>query len=81
MERGSNALAGREEYIQSHYFLPTQNERTIFFKGYYLSIYNEKSEHYDTHIDNKTPSTEYKQFTILPDYTVFVRGASIYFQV
>lgn len=79
--RGSAALAGREEKdIPGHYFTPTSTERMIYFKGYYLSIYNEKTEHYHTHIDNETPSTEYEAFQVPAEYTVYVRGASVYFQ-
>ena len=51
---GDEALAGREEQdIQIHTFPANyQRARKIAFMGYYLSIYNEQTGHYATHIDN-----------------------------
>ena len=44
-QTGDKALAGQEETIQIKTFPPdNSNKRTIWFKGYYLSIYNEQTE-------------------------------------
>jgi hypothetical protein len=51
--------------------------------GYYLSIYNKQTGHYATHIDNAngTPTTEYLEYDVPVGYSVYVRGASVYFTV
>jgi hypothetical protein len=81
-QRGDEALAGREEKdIPSHRFPPSTLDRTIYFKGLYLSIYNEKTGHEKTHVDNETPTTEYETYEVPAGYTVYVRGATVYFKV
>lgn len=80
MARGDDALAGREETdIPSHRFPPVTHDRTIYFKGYYLSVYNQETDDYKTHLDNQVPTTEYEPFEVPAGYTVYVRGASVYF--
>jgi hypothetical protein len=82
IQRGDEALAGREEKdIPSHRFPPTKHVRRICFKGYYLSIYNEQTEDYKTHIDNAnaSPTTEYAEYEVPAGYTIYIRGASVYF--
>jgi hypothetical protein len=80
IQRGDEALAGREEKdIPSHRFPPTTHDRKICFKGYYLSIYNEQTEDYKTHIVNETPTTEYVEYQVPAGYTIYIRGASVYF--
>lgn len=84
MATGDEALAGRDETIQIKTFPPdSTNERTIWFKGYYLSIYNEQTEHYETHIDNAngSPTTVHEKYKVPAGYSVHVRGASVYFEV
>ena len=79
---GDEALVGREEKIQAHFFPPDNaNDRTIWFKGYYLSIYNKQTRDYATHIVNDIPTTEYEKNQVPAGYTVYVRGASVYFEV
>ena len=82
IQKGDAALAGDEEKISTHRFPPHDtNERTIWFKGLYLSIYNEQTEDYKTHIDNDILTTKYEDYTVPAGYTVYVRGATVYFQV
>ncbi|QSS61693.1 hypothetical protein I7I51_03870 [Histoplasma capsulatum] len=82
MAIGDDALSGREEKdIQAHYFPPTQHDRTIHFKGHYLSIYNKETEDYATHEIHNYPTTDYRPFTVPAGYTTYVRGASVYFEV
>jgi len=79
---GDKALSGDEEMIQAHYFPPdSTNERTIWFKGYYLSIYNEQTRDYAKHIDNVIPTTKSEDYKVPTGYTVYVRVASVYFEV
>jgi hypothetical protein len=82
IQRGDEALAGREEKdIPSHRFPPTTHDRKICFKGYFLSIYNQKTEEYKTYIDNANASsiTEYVEYKVPGKYTIYIRGASVYF--
>ena len=82
IQKGDAALAGDKEQISTHRFPPdTTNDRTIWFKGYYLSIYNQQTEDYKTHIDNDIPTTEYEKYEVPAGYTVYVRRASVYFEV
>lgn len=84
MATGDEALAGRDENIQIFTFAPdTTNERTIWFKGYYLSIYNKETGHYERHIDNanESPTTVHEKYKVPVGYSVHVRGASVYFEV
>jgi hypothetical protein len=81
---GDAALAGDKEKIQIHTFSPdSTNERTIWFKGYYLAIYNEQTEEYETQIDNANarPTTQYVDYKVPAGYSVHVRGATVYFEV
>ncbi|OCK90171.1 uncharacterized protein K441DRAFT_666598 [Cenococcum geophilum 1.58] len=82
MAVGDDALAGQDEIDITHVFPPDNTKsRTIWFKGYYLSIYNEQTEHYKTHIVNKTPTTEYENYTVPAGYSVYVRAATVKFEV
>lgn len=81
MAVGDDALAGREENDVTQYFPATLEERTIFFKGHYLSIYHQQTGDYKTHIDNAIPSTESIPYTVPAGYSVYVRGGTVYFQV
>lgn len=81
MAKGDKALAGQEEINITHYFPSTTNDRTVWFKGVYLSIYNEQTEDNKTHIDNETPTTEYKSYTVPAGYSVYVRGGTVKFDV
>jgi hypothetical protein len=78
-QRGETALSGQEEKdIPSHRFPPDFTKaRTVYFKGEYLSIYNEKTGH--RHIF-KEDIEDYTPYDIPPGYTCYVRGASVYFQ-
>jgi hypothetical protein len=79
---GDEALVGQEEKIQIHTFPPDNtNERTIWFKGYYLSIYNKQTEDYKTHIINKPPTATYESYNVPVGYSVHARGATVYFEV
>ncbi|KAH7418839.1 hypothetical protein BKA64DRAFT_563728, partial [Cadophora sp. MPI-SDFR-AT-0126] len=49
---------------------------TIWFKGLYLSIYNQQTEDYKTHIVNETPTTESESYTVPAGYSVYVRAAT-----
>ncbi|KAF2245128.1 hypothetical protein BU26DRAFT_522245 [Trematosphaeria pertusa] len=81
MARGDKALAGQKEDIPGHFFPPdpTKN-RTIYFRGLYLSIVKKETDGVKTHIDNETPSTEYLPYEIPAGYTCYIRGASVYFK-
>jgi len=82
IQRGDAALASRKEKISTHYFPPDDtNERTIWFKGYYLSIYNKQTEDYKTYIDNEVATTEFEKYKVPTGYTVYVRRARVYFEV
>ena len=82
LQKGDAALAGDNEEITTHYF-PSDNtkNRKIFFKGYYLSIYNEQTEDYKRHIINEIPTTKYQDYDVPAGYAVYVRRATVYFQV
>lgn len=83
-QTGDGALAGTDEEIEIHYFPPdSTNERIIWFKGYYLSIVNKQTGNYATHIDNAngSPTTVHEKYKVPAGYTVYVRGASVYFEV
>jgi len=80
MARGDNALAGQEEYIESHRFPPdATNDRTIYFKGIYLSIVNQETSDEKTHEENKIPTTQFVEYEIPAGYTCYVRGATVKF--
>jgi len=82
MARGDEALAGREETdIPSHRFPPTNTDRTIFFKGHYIAVYNQETQDQLAFEDNATPTTEYKDYQVPAHYTCYIRGASVYFKV
>jgi len=80
MGRGDKALAGQEEKdIPSHRFPPeSSKDRTICFKGEYLSIFNEGTQHRKTF---KEDIKEYEEYEVPAGYTCYVRGASVYFKV
>ncbi|EEH19375.2 hypothetical protein PABG_01694 [Paracoccidioides brasiliensis Pb03] len=86
MARGDNALAGREEKdIPCHFFQPTDTYRKIYFKGYYLSISNPKTGdnpvHHDATLLGQEVIKEYQPFDVPPGYCVYIRVASVYFEV
>jgi len=82
MATGDEAVAGRDETIQIKTFPPNNtNERTIWFKGYYLSIYNEQTEDYKTHIMNNPSTTTFESYKVPVGFSVHVRGATVYFEV
>lgn len=84
VQTGDEALAGQEEKFQAHYFPPDQTkDRTIAFKGYYLSIQNDETGDYATHIDNinTSPTTEFSDYAVPKGYTTYVRVATAYFKV
>ncbi|KAI1676124.1 hypothetical protein KJE20_14290 [Pyrenophora tritici-repentis] len=82
MARGDKALAGEEEKdIPGHLFPPdSSKDRTIYFRGLYLSIVNKDTNDVKTHIDNTTATTLYEAYEIPAGYTCYVRGASVYFK-
>ncbi|KAJ6019952.1 hypothetical protein N7499_004136 [Penicillium canescens] len=80
MARGDDALAGREEAVSGHLFPPVDHDRYIFFKGYYLSIYNQQTDDYKAHINNETPTTEFCEYLVPGGYTTFIRGGTVYFK-
>jgi hypothetical protein len=83
MAIGDSALVGQGETIQINTFPPDNtNERTIWFKGYYLSIYNEQTEEeYKTRIINNPPTATYERHKVPVGCSVHVRGATVYFEV
>jgi hypothetical protein len=82
MQTGDEALAGRDEINITHRFPPDNiNNRTIWFKGYYLSIYNQQTEDYKTHMVNASPTTEYERYEVPAGYTIYVRVATVKFEV
>jgi hypothetical protein len=80
IQRGNTTLAGQEEKdIPSHCFPPDNTKsRTICFKGEYLSIYTEQTEHRKTLQENVTG---YLEFEVPPGYTCYIIGASVYFKL
>ncbi|OBT67546.1 hypothetical protein VE03_03800 [Pseudogymnoascus sp. 23342-1-I1] len=79
MERGEDALAGKEEKdIPSHRFPPTSQDRTIHFKGEYILIVNQET---DRQVAFEEVITEYRGFEVPAGYTCYVRGATIYFDI
>ncbi|OQD70630.1 hypothetical protein PENDEC_c022G02828 [Penicillium decumbens] len=80
MARGDDALASREEAVPGHLFPPVDHDRYIFFKGYYLSIYNQQTDDYKAHINNETPTTEFYEYLVPTGYTTFIRGGTVYFK-
>lgn len=81
IQRGNEALAGQEEInIPSYRFpLDKTKDRTIYFKGRYLSIINQETSNKKTYKDNTIPTTEYIEYEIPARYTCYIRVASIYF--
>jgi len=80
MAIGDNALAGKDEYIQGHRFPPdATNNRTIYFKGIYLSIVNQETGDEKTSEENKIPTTQFVGYEIPAGYTCYVRGATVKF--
>jgi hypothetical protein len=79
MARGNEALTGQEEKdIPSHRFPPTIKDKTICFKGEYLSIINQETNDQKTFEEN---ISEYQEYQVPAGYTCYVRGASVYFKV
>jgi len=81
MARGDDALAGREERdIPSHRFPPTTIDRTINFKGKYISIVNQETNDQIAFEDNEIPTTKYKPYKVPAGYTCYIRVASVWFE-
>jgi hypothetical protein len=76
---GDEALAGRPEENISWHFPARDESRRKYFKGYYLAINNETTGRYATHKSNSTATTEYEKFEVPAGYSVYVRGATVYF--
>lgn len=83
MQRGDDALAGKEEKdIPGHRFPPDPtNDRTIYFKGWYIEIVNKETNDVKTHIDNEAATTQFEPYEVPAGYTCYIRGASVYFKV
>jgi tRNA U34 2-thiouridine synthase MnmA/TrmU len=68
--------------MPSHRFPPdATNNRTICFKGRYLSIVNQQTGDEKTHEDNAIATTEFEEYEIPAGYTCYVIGATVYFKV
>jgi hypothetical protein len=82
MATGDQALAGEEERdIPGHRFPPeASKDRTIYFRGLYLSIVNKDTNDVKTQVENTTATTQYKAYEIPAGYTCYIRGASVYFK-
>jgi len=77
---GDRALAGKEENIQDHYFRPDDTrQRKIYFKGHYLSIYNEQTGDRLKHINLEVPTTTFEAYEVPAGYTVSARVCTVYF--
>jgi len=82
MEVGDDALAGNEEKDISCYFPPdATKDRYIWFRGHYLSIYNNETKHHETHIDTAVPATTSAKYKVPAGYGVYVRGGTVSFEV
>jgi hypothetical protein len=79
LQVGDEALAGRPEENISWHFPARDESRRLFFKGYYLAIYNETTGQYATHKSSQTATTEYEKFEVPAGYSVYVRGGTVYF--
>lgn len=81
MAVGDKALAGEKEDIQGHFFPPDPTkDKTIYFKGVYLSIVNKDTNHTKTHIDQEVPAADHLPYEVPAGYTTYVRGANAYFK-
>ncbi|OCK90890.1 uncharacterized protein K441DRAFT_577860, partial [Cenococcum geophilum 1.58] len=73
-----------EKDIPSHFFpLNPTNDRTIYFKGWYIRIVNKEIgdvKTYIDNIDNEVPITKYAPYKIPTGYTYYIRGVSVYFK-
>ncbi|EGP82435.1 uncharacterized protein MYCGRDRAFT_51621, partial [Zymoseptoria tritici IPO323] len=79
---GDEALAGTAEINITHRFAPDNTKsRTVYFKGVFLSIYHEERDEYKTHKDHVSPTVTYEPYEVPAGYTVYVRGACVYFQI
>lgn len=81
LQVGDEALAGRPEQNLSRHFPARDESRRIYFKGHYLAIYNETTGQSATHKSNSTATTEYEKFEVPAGYSVYVRGATVYFDI
>jgi hypothetical protein len=78
LQRGETALSGKEEQIPSHRFPPDDTrDRIIFFRGEYISIYNEQTEH---QLPPGDDVTEYAEYKIPRGYTCEVINATVFFK-
>jgi hypothetical protein len=82
VQKGDEALAGRDEINITHRFPPDETKtRTVWFKGFYFSTFDEETHLYHTHVENKIPTTEYVRYTVPVGYSVYVRDATVRFEV
>ncbi|KAK0120346.1 hypothetical protein ONS95_011751 [Cadophora gregata] len=80
MARGDDALAGRKEsIIPSHRFPPVEHDRAICFKGLYLFIHDEETCHFTFQFDEDIEESQYVEHDVPAGYSIFTRGASVYF--
>jgi len=79
MAVGDEALSGTVEYGITHYFPATDEVRTISFKGLYLSIYNEATDHYAAHEVLEAPLPEFREYLVPAHYSVFIRVGDVAF--
>jgi len=80
MAKGADALAGRPEKLSSHRFEPASVDKTVCFKGEYLSIAHEGERHEPTKVDNDPPTTQYAEYKVPAGYACRVIGATVYFK-
>jgi hypothetical protein len=81
MAVGDKALAGYPEDIQGYFFPPDPTQaRTIYFKGVYLSIVNKDTKETKETIDVKAPAADHHPYQVPAGYTIYVRGANVYFK-
>lgn len=81
IQRGDIALKGIPEDLPSHFFpADTTKDRTIWFKGVYISIVNEVTNHNIKKIVAEVAEEEHKPHRVPAGYTTYVRGANAYFK-
>jgi len=81
MARGDKALAGEPEDLPSHFFPPDPTkDRTIWFRGVYLSIVNEDTNKTEEKVDSEVAEKDHSPYKVPAGYTTYVRGANAYFE-
>jgi hypothetical protein len=78
---GEAALVGNEEYIELWSFDAAEEDRTIWFKGYFIAIYNETTMDVKKQVVNSPVTTEYTSYDIPAGYICQVRQANAYFEI